>query len=278
MKFKILLLSCVVMLLSAPLLAEDIKPVEELAPVAAVEEAPAPVVEEAPVLEEAELPAAAEEAPVEEALVAVEEVEEAPVAEEAPATIEEAPVEEAPVAIVDVKTEETLVDVVDKPIVPAIEEAPAVPAPLPEGDVISQANPEIPTEIKTDADMGEALGLAIDLATHGRWAMAVGLLLMILVYAARRFNLLAMVPKKAIPWITMGLGLTTAIAIALMTENGWSQALFSGLGGAVGSIGLWELAGKHLLGFPKSNDVEESAEEVSEVTETADEPTDTEPS
>ena len=260
MKIKILLLTCVVALFSAPLFAEDVQPVAE----------------EAPVLEKAEVPTAAEEAP------ATEEAPEAPVPEEAPVA------EEVPAVEPDKDVKEAPKDVVDKPIVPteepAAEEAPveepaaealAEEAPVEEakpeepvavdGDVISEGKEELPEKVESDAEMGEAFGLMVDMAKKGKWPVAIGLFLMILVYIARRFNLLAMAPKKAIPWITLALGLTTSVAIALITEHGWSHALFSGIGGAIGSIGLWELAGKHFLGVPESN-------------EAASEPKDTEPS
>ena len=257
MRFKILLLTCAFLMVASPLMAEDVQlapekvDVLEKAEVPTAAEAPAPIAEEAPVVEP-EKDAKPEEEPKDVVDKPIVPTEEAPT----PEAKEEPVVEEAKEEPVAEKPKEEA---------PVIEEAPAEEPKLEEA-VIEEAKPEVPTEIKTDAEMGEALGMVIDMAKQGKWMVAIGLLLMILVYAARRFKLLALAPKKAIPWITLGLGLTTSVAMALITEHGWMASLFTGIGGSVGSIGLWELLGKHFLGLPESND------------DKAEEPSDSEPS
>ena len=72
----------------------------------------------------------------------------------------------------------------------------------------------------------------------------VGLTLMILVVAVKRFGLLKSVPKEYMPWAVSGLATVGAVASGLQAGRGWWDILVSGLTVGLIAIGGWETVGK----------------------------------
>ena len=209
----------------------------------------APSVEEPPVpaAEIAEnAPATPAEAAPEAAPVEVPVIEEAPIAEEAPVVVvEEIPaVEETPVVEEEVSAEETpeeapvMAEETSEIVLVAEEEAPAAEE--------KEASAEIVVPPETDAEAGEAIGTAIDLASHGAWTAFIGFILMLVVWFLRRIKILAKIPKKAVPWVTVILGCLTAVGLVLAGGQSWVVALTQGIGGGLAAPAMWELGFKHL--------------------------------
>lgn len=103
----------------------------------------------------------------------------------------------------------------------------------------------------TDEEVGETVGLLKKAFNSGTWPVVVGLVIMLLVWAVRRFALKTISErwKKATPWVAAGLGLLSCVGISLSVGTMlWWRALIDGLVSGLLASGLWELIGKHVLG------------------------------
>lgn len=103
----------------------------------------------------------------------------------------------------------------------------------------------------TDEEVGETIGLLGKAFNSGTWPVIVGLVIMLLVWAVRRFALKTISEKwkSATPWMAAGLGLLSCIGVSLSAGTMvWWRALIDGLVSGLLASGLWELFGKHVLG------------------------------
>tara|TARA_R110002110_G_scaffold16569_25_gene71697 strand:- start:2065 stop:2403 length:339 start_codon:yes stop_codon:yes gene_type:complete len=100
------------------------------------------------------------------------------------------------------------------------------------------------TTTATAADALSLVGDAVSAFGDGNWALGVGLTLMILVVAVKRFGLLKSVPKEYMPWAVSGLATVGAVASGLQAGRGWWDILVSGLTVGLIAIGGWETVGK----------------------------------
>jgi hypothetical protein len=77
----------------------------------------------------------------------------------------------------------------------------------------------------------------------GQWAWGIGLILMLLTLI---FNKLVKtrIPKKVMPWIAIGLGVASNIAMSFATGLKWYQALSNGFTMGLAAVGGWEAIGK----------------------------------
>jgi len=99
---------------------------------------------------------------------------------------------------------------------------------------------------KIDEDPGGAMNLIIDLAKSGRWGLFVGVLIMFLVWATRKF-IWKVIKPNILPWLTLGLALVASVAVGLVAGNVWWQIiidLFST--GGTGAL-LWSAVFKHFM-------------------------------
>lgn len=116
----------------------------------------------------------------------------------------------------------------------------------------------VPVEVETDEDAVEAAKDLYSAITGQNWAMVVAIGLTLLVFAMRKFNLLAKIPTKAIPWVTAALAMVGYVAAALLApEVVIGQALLEGLAVGAAAVGFWEMALKHVLGTSPAEDAEE---------------------
>lgn len=97
----------------------------------------------------------------------------------------------------------------------------------------------------------ETLKNLIDAAQGGEWGVFTGLLLTILVWlTARLVPLLsrskAGIPRGWLPWISSLTGVLGAVALALVQEQPWYSAIWSGLVVGAAASGFWSLVGRHL--------------------------------
>ena len=123
-----------------------------------------------------------------------------------------------------------------------------------------EAKPETKKEEepKTDQEAVEdAVALWKAIETQN-WPLAAGFFVMILVYAFNRFGLKDKIGAKAIPYVSIALGVLSAVGVALASGGSISAALAAGVTAGLAAIGSWEAVFKKVLGS-ESEAVEESA-------------------
>ena len=100
------------------------------------------------------------------------------------------------------------------------------------------------------ADVEEAVEEAfalVEAIKSKNWPLAVGLILMLLVFAANKFGLKKIVGPKALPWVAMVLAVFGTVGTGLIAGLGWAESLMQGVMAGVVAIGGWELLLKHLV-------------------------------
>lgn len=148
----------------------------------------------------------------------------APVAETAPTEIVEQVEETAPVAETEEKSEEPKVE--EKSEEPKVEE---------------QA---LPT---TDAEAVEdAIAFWKALETQN-WSLAGGFFVMLVVYIFNRLGLKDKIGGKAVPYVSVVLGILTAVGVSLASGLSIGVAIESGLVAGLTAIGSWETIFKKFL-------------------------------
>ena len=88
------------------------------------------------------------------------------------------------------------------------------------------------------------------------WPVVAGLILMLLVFIANKFGLKDKVGAKAIPWVSLVIGVFATSGMALVSGVAVTEALIQGLSAGLAAVGAWETLFKHILGGSSS---EESA-------------------
>ena len=117
-----------------------------------------------------------------------------------------------------------------------------------EGDEVATDPAEEIEEL--DEAMEEAFAL-VDAIQSKNWPLAVGLFLMLLVFAANKLGLKKLVPPKALPWVAMTIAVCGTVGTGLVVGLGWAEALVQGVLTGVVAIGGWEMLFKHVLGDKK---------------------------
>ena len=109
------------------------------------------------------------------------------------------------------------------------------------------SQPALPT---VDAnDLGGITKYIVQAIRESRWAWLVGLLFMLATWAVNRL-FKERIPKKVLPWVAIGLGVGTNIALCLAGGMVWYEAIGQGLSLGMAASGGWSAFGKHL--FPTS--------------------------
>ena len=121
---------------------------------------------------------------------------------------------------------------------------------VPDNDVLDPEKVIDDNIAKVDGDPGAAVSQVIDDFKAGHWELAIGGLIMILIWVMRKF-LWTTIPTKALPWLALALGAVSDMSRLLIAGEVWWQALIGGLltGGA--AMLLWSTVGKALLPDPK---------------------------
>jgi hypothetical protein len=108
--------------------------------------------------------------------------------------------------------------------------------------VATEAIPENDVEAIQDA-------VAIWKALNSQdWSLAAGLIVMLLVYIFNRFGLKEKVGKKAIPFVSLAIGILSAVGIALASGGSLAVALEAGVLAGLAAVGSWEVLFKKILG------------------------------
>lgn len=91
------------------------------------------------------------------------------------------------------------------------------------------------------------------------WPLAAGLIVMLLVYVFNRFGLKEKVGKKAIPYVSLAIGILSAVGIALASGSSMAVALEAGVLAGLAAVGSWEVLFKKILGSSSEDDITEDA-------------------
>jgi len=91
----------------------------------------------------------------------------------------------------------------------------------------------------------------INAAKGGNWQLFVGLLLTLIVWVLRKFNVISFLPDKAVPWVSAAIGMVGYMGVALASGLDLTTALIQGFLTGAAAVGLWEMLGKHTLPKPK---------------------------
>jgi hypothetical protein len=96
-------------------------------------------------------------------------------------------------------------------------------------------------------EAAESVSLLIKAVQDKNWALAVGFLMMLLVFVANKFGLKDKVGGKAIPWVVLGLSVASVSGAALASGLAVAESIVQGVLAGVAAIGGWELVFKHIL-------------------------------
>lgn len=122
-----------------------------------------------------------------------------------------------------------------------------------EGDTAKKDAKVDEPKIESDDEAVEAAKTMYQAMRSGQWPLAVGLGIMLLIYLLARINILAKLPKKAVPWVATGTSILAYIAAALTAEGAsMVEAISGGFMTGAAAVGLWEMVFKHFLGRSKA--------------------------
>ena len=120
------------------------------------------------------------------------------------------------------------------------------------------ADPKVAEDYNQAVDQITVLVKAIQ---SKNWPVVAGIILMLLVFVANKFGLKNKVGAKAIPWVSLLIGIFATTGMALASGIAVTEALIQGLSAGLAAVGSWETLFKHILGGGSAPVVaEESAE------------------
>ena len=100
------------------------------------------------------------------------------------------------------------------------------------------------TTTSTIANPNELFGVAFTSFKDGAWGAGIGAVLMLFVAVGRGMGFLNFIPKKAVPWTTMGMAMALSVGAGLVASAVWTDILQAGFNAGVVAIGGWETLGK----------------------------------
>lgn len=78
------------------------------------------------------------------------------------------------------------------------------------------------------------------------WTLLVGIILMVVTWVAKKFNVVDRLPKAAIPYGVMAIAMLSSIALGLEQGQSVVSVIITGLTVGLAAIGSWEVAGQHV--------------------------------
>jgi len=120
----------------------------------------------------------------------------------------------------------------------------ATPAEEEAAEEAASSEEEVPDDI---TEAAEDVSLLVKAVKDKNWALALGFLLMLLVFVANKFGLKDRVGSTAVPWVATGVAVAATVGAALATGVALADAAVQGLLAGVVAIGGWEMLFKHLL-------------------------------
>lgn len=132
-----------------------------------------------------------------------------------------------------------------EPGTPSVETEPAAPAPAPSAE---------PDNFGSAISTGKQ---AVDAFRRGGWLLGAALVVMLAVFAVKRFAIKS-IPGSALPYVSLGLGVLGGVADVVIAANGqpidWLSAVLAGLMAGGAAVGGWETFGKRILGRVSDRD------------------------
>jgi uncharacterized membrane protein len=107
----------------------------------------------------------------------------------------------------------------------------------------------VPANVNTD-DPASLFKGAVDAAKSGKWALLVGLIVMLLTWILNIF-LKRRIPEDVLPWIAIGLGVIAQVAFHLAAGGSWLDAIVGGISMGMTASGGYSAVGKHIPGIGK---------------------------
>jgi uncharacterized membrane protein len=107
---------------------------------------------------------------------------------------------------------------------------------------------ELPEIEGAPKDVSEAIGLITEIVSAfkgGKWGLAIGLIIMILLYVLRMFW--SSLPSKVMPYMAAAAGGLGGLAMGLTEGALWYDALITGASYGLMASGLWSIGGKKIL-------------------------------
>jgi len=131
-----------------------------------------------------------------------------------------------------------------KPETPAVTEKKEAPK-AEEGKTKTEET-KVPDVSEVEENVSEHIEKTVEAFQLGNWGPAVGLAIMLLVWFLVSF-LWTTFPSVALPWLSAGLGIVSAVATDLIAGRPWWKALLSGLTMGAAASGFWSMLGKYIL-------------------------------
>jgi hypothetical protein len=100
-----------------------------------------------------------------------------------------------------------------------------------------------------DEDPAAAVSLIVEAFRQGHWSLAIGTLVLFVVWVLRRF-LWTLIPRNVLPWLTLALAMVVTVVVGLIAGVVWWQALIDGLLTSGVAMAFWSLVFRHLLPKP----------------------------
>lgn len=104
----------------------------------------------------------------------------------------------------------------------------------------------VPPTVDPD-DPGAIFGAIVTAFKGGAWAWLIGLVLMLATLVVNKV-LKEKIPKKVLPWLAIGLGVGTNIAMSFASGLYWLEALGNGITMGLAAAGGWSAVGKLIFG------------------------------
>lgn len=133
-------------------------------------------------------------------------------------------------------------------------DAPKEEAKAPEGDKKAEKADEKKGDeaVPTDDELVKTAKEVIEAARSHEWALMVAGIIMLLLGLGRKFKLLSKVPKSAVPWVSMALGILAVVGDNLVTGGEITMSrLVQGVLAGMAASGAWGMVGKHVLASKK---------------------------
>jgi hypothetical protein len=119
-----------------------------------------------------------------------------------------------------------------------------------ESDNVEESSEEV---AEGEEDLGGLIDGIVSAFQSKNWTLVFAFSLMIVIVVARKFGVVdKFVPVKAIPWVSLGLGVFWALASGLVAGQAWGAAILEGLTVGLSATGLWEALGKSVFSSSSS--------------------------
>jgi uncharacterized membrane protein len=126
-----------------------------------------------------------------------------------------------------------------------VEMAKAEPKDEPKAAPKSTAGPTSLPVVDPD-DPGSIIKFIFQAVKESKWAWLVGLLIMFLTWVFNKL-LKEKIPAKVLPWVAIGLGVATNVAMSFASGLIWYEAIANGVSLGLAAAGGWSAIGKYIF-------------------------------